>query len=378
MATYKVIQDIEAEDHILGPLSLKQFIFALIAVGCFYLSFIGIAKHVWPLAVIFVPPGLILAFFAFPWGKDQPTEVWALAKIRFLLKPRRRIWDQSGIKELVTITVPKKIEHVYSDGLSQTEVKSRLHALADTIDSRGWAVKNVNVNLSAQPNALIADQSSDRLIDVSALPQQVSNADVQASDDILDADSNPIAQQFDRMITTSSRNHRQQIIQRLNGAGDTAPQAPPADYWFLHQAAPAGGAGPNDVIFANPQVVAPGTDTTIIKKGATAEEKAIAKKLRENSDASQASYAHMRTFQPHDAETTSQADRRQAPSQATMPIVATKQSSAQTAPAPATPTPNPAILELAGNNDLNVATLARQANKALEPEQPDEVVISLH
>ena len=30
MATYKLIQDIEAEDHILGPLSLREFIFGLI------------------------------------------------------------------------------------------------------------------------------------------------------------------------------------------------------------------------------------------------------------------------------------------------------------------------------------------------------------
>ena len=39
---------------------------------------------------------------------------------------------------------------------------------------------------------------------------------------------------------------------------------------------------------------------------------------------------------------------------------------------------NPAILELAHNDDLNVSTLARQANKAQHPQTPpDEVVISL-
>jgi hypothetical protein len=37
-----------------------------------------------------------------------------------------------------------------------------------------------------------------------------------------------------------------------------------------------------------------------------------------------------------------------------------------------------AILNLANNNDLDVATLARQAKKARNPEPPeDEVVISL-
>jgi hypothetical protein len=48
-------------------------------------------------------------------------------------------------------------------------------------------------------------------------------------------------------------------------------------------------------------------------------------------------------------------------------------------PAASAPAPDPAILSLASNNDLNVATLARQANKAKETRQPlqDEVVISL-
>jgi hypothetical protein len=39
MATYKVIQDIEAEDKLVGPLSLKQFIFALIAI------FLGLPEY---------------------------------------------------------------------------------------------------------------------------------------------------------------------------------------------------------------------------------------------------------------------------------------------------------------------------------------------
>lgn len=42
-----------------------------------------------------------------------------------------------------------------------------------------------------------------------------------------------------------------------------------------------------------------------------------------------------------------------------------------------TAAPDPAILQLASNDDLDVATLARQANRHKE-ELQDEVVISLH
>src|SRR5882757_559198 len=122
MATYKVIQDIEAEDHILGPLSLRQFIFGLIAALCFYFCYFVISKHLIFLLPIFLLPGLFAGFFAFPFGKDQPTEVWALAKIRFLFKPRKRVWDQDGVKQLVSITVPKRVEEHLTDGLNENEV----------------------------------------------------------------------------------------------------------------------------------------------------------------------------------------------------------------------------------------------------------------
>src|SRR5581483_2711385 len=137
MATYKVLQDIEAEDKLLGPLSFRQFIYGCITAMLLYFCFLAITKHAAFLVLLFLPIAGLTGFFAWPWGRDQPTEVWALAKVRFLVKPRRRIWDQSGTKELVTITAPKKVEPIYTNGLSETEVRSRLQALADTIDTRG-------------------------------------------------------------------------------------------------------------------------------------------------------------------------------------------------------------------------------------------------
>jgi len=113
MATYKLIQDVEAEDKILGPLTLRQFIFALITAFLGYIDFILIVKHIYFLLIFLIPLTLLGIFFAFPFGRDQPTEIWALAKLRFLFKPRKRLWDQSGVKELVTITAPKKILKVY-------------------------------------------------------------------------------------------------------------------------------------------------------------------------------------------------------------------------------------------------------------------------
>ena len=367
MATYKVIQDIEAEDHIIGPLSLRQFIFAIIAVLCFYFCYLTISKHVGFLAIIFLPPGLFTAFFAFPFGKDQPTEVWALAKIRFLFKPRRRIWDQSGADDLVTVTAPKKVEEDRTNGLSQTEVRSRLSALANTIDSRGWAIKNVNVNMYSQPGTIPMGADSDRLVDVSSLPQDVPSYDVQAADDIMDERNNPIAQQFDQMITASTQAHHQQLVNMLNQPAAPPAPTPPAstaqsaDYWFMNQPVAQPKLAQNQAVFTQSQIVTPGSDDSqqavIPAANPTADEEALAQRIMAQHDQPEAAYAHMKTIQPLDA------------GKPVMPPVAAQ-------PAPAQP--NPTLIQLANNNDLNVATIARQANKSDDIDDGGEVVIALH
>ncbi|MEO6513578.1 MAG: PrgI family protein [Candidatus Saccharimonadales bacterium] len=359
MATYKVLQDIEAEDKLVGALTLRQFIYGGVAAFCFYMCFIFITKGVAFLTIAFLPPGLFCAFFAFPFGRDQPTEVWALAKIRFYLKPRKRIWDQSGVKELVTVTVPKHIEKVYTNGLTQTEVQSRLNALANTIDSRGWAIKNVNVNLSTPAGMATLPEQSDRLVDMSSMPQEVSNVDVTASDDMLDAYSNPIAQQFDAMLAKSAQEHRQQIVQQLESSTPPAatPQAP-ADYWFLNQPTPSSQAAPVDATYIKPQMVFPGADDTTAAAIPAAEptesEEALIARIKAQGTPRKAAYSHLKNIHPIGEQT-------QPPQSQTPPVTAT---------------PDPAKIELARNNDLNISTIARLANKKQPPD--DEVVISLH
>ena len=375
MATYKLIQDIEAEDKLLGPLTLRQFIYAGVAALLLYLSFLSLTKHVIFLLVIFLPPALLAGFLAFPWGRDQPTEVWALAKVRFLIKPHRRIWDQSGVKELVTITAPKTTFEDYTNGLSQTEVRSRLRALADTIDSRGWAIKNANVNLYAQPlPGDVSSTYSDRLVNPNSFPTDVSNVDVQAEDDILDEQNNPTAQLFEQMIKASSRSRRQKITDSLKQAvvvntqnPTTVRQSPPNDYWFLNQPQHGTQVPDNSAIFKS-NVVPPGNDNiqSTANDLSPADELALDEELKSRRMVSDVSYPHIKKILP--------ISQQQATKSSTVP---TKK--APTAPPPQmTQAPDPAILNLASNNDWNVATLAREVNRKPPQESPQEVVVSLH
>jgi hypothetical protein len=109
MAVYKVPQDVEAEDKLVGPLSFRQFIYAGIAAGGIAIGFFFF--QIFPaLALIPVPAVILFGALALPLRKDQPMETYLLALLRFYLKPKLRMWNPDGTITYVEITAPRTIE----------------------------------------------------------------------------------------------------------------------------------------------------------------------------------------------------------------------------------------------------------------------------
>lgn len=224
MGTYKVLQDIEAEDKLLGPLTMKQFIFAIITFVFIFIAFM-FAKVNIVLAAPWLIPILFFGFMASPIGRDQPNDVWLAARIRFLIKPRKRHWDQSGMVELVTITAPKKAEIIRTNGLNQTQVTSRLKALSATMDSRGWAVKNLGSSPMDTVGFGGVAPSSDRLFDITTTAP-VPDVDIRDNDDILDPVSNMVAHRFDIDL----KEQHVDTMSRLKDIASGRTKAPAVDY----------------------------------------------------------------------------------------------------------------------------------------------------
>ena len=84
MAVYKVPQDVEAEDKLLGPFSFKQFIFLLITVGSIGVAY-GLSRISLPLVIIPLPVILFFGALALPLRKDQPMEVYLAAIISHMV-----------------------------------------------------------------------------------------------------------------------------------------------------------------------------------------------------------------------------------------------------------------------------------------------------
>ncbi len=143
MATYKVPQDVEAEDKLLGPFTFRQFIYLMVIFGCVLLA-IALFQIFPLLAIIPIPFIIFFGVLALPIKKDQPMETYLAAVLQFHTKPNRRFWTPGQSESTILITAPKIKEPSRKRNISQDEASHRLSFLSEIIDSEGHAIKNAN------------------------------------------------------------------------------------------------------------------------------------------------------------------------------------------------------------------------------------------
>lgn len=150
MAQYKVPQDVEADDKLIGPFNFRQFIYLLIVAALIALAWA--LGQVFPLfAILPIPPALFLLVLALPLRKDQPMETYIAALISFYTKPNRRLWNPGQRESTIEITAPKIIEKTLTKGISEEEAGRRLSFLANVVDSEGYSIKDSIVAPTSSP-----------------------------------------------------------------------------------------------------------------------------------------------------------------------------------------------------------------------------------
>ncbi len=143
MASYKVPQDVEADDKLLGPFTFRQFIYLMVVLGMIVLA-VGLFQ-IFPLLVIIpIPFAIFFAILALPLKKDQPMETYLAALVSFYTKPNKRYWVPGQSNSTILITAPKKVEKSRVRNITEEEAGHRLSFLAAIVDSEGYAIKNAN------------------------------------------------------------------------------------------------------------------------------------------------------------------------------------------------------------------------------------------
>lgn len=115
---YKVPQNIDMEDRIVGPLTLMQFVYLFVGFGIIYVLYQTIF-FTQPIIfyVIAIPTGLMALALAFLKVQEIPFPKFLLYTALFLIKPKRRIWlkfhgkGETVIKKMPTTPEQRSIPH---------------------------------------------------------------------------------------------------------------------------------------------------------------------------------------------------------------------------------------------------------------------------
>jgi hypothetical protein len=207
---YKVPQNVEAEDKILGPLTFRQFIYALIGAGWGIVCFTLLNKIPAVMILVGFPPAMLFMLLAFYTRDGQNFEQLLIAMVGFFAAPHKRIWVKEPLEETFHITPTKHAAEVTQR--NPAEVLSELEKLALLIDSRGW-------NRPPEPDTNIARPATlreDRIVAPPAAPHPPDEPHA----DMLDLKRSPLAQNLAQLLAEAAEDVREEAMNQMNQTGE--------------------------------------------------------------------------------------------------------------------------------------------------------------
>ena len=372
MAVYKVPQDVEADDKLIGPFSFRQFIY-LIIVAIGIAGAWGLSRLFIPLAIIPLPIIVFFAALALPLRKDQPMEAYLSAVVSFyFLKSRKRLWQPDGIDSFVTIIPPKDADKILTKNLDEDEATKRLGYLADLVDTHGWAIRGAGATPDTSINTDLYYES-------------------QQTVDMMD-DTTPAAQAMEQKLKQEAADHKQEAVDSMKAAAKETPPAADA------QTVPAPTASIPDTTAAPkpvPQAAPAKTTPPVSKLPPTEQVRAKENTIKQKDSLDAIALANALAEEAGDKHTAQSS----VPASATAvaPVVTSVPATAKTPEKPTTntsvSTPDTGTIgltqeqanELSEQKDVSLQTLSGQANRIAKQNQEnkvlkdgDEVTISFH
>lgn len=320
MAIYKVPQDVEADDKLLGPFTFRQFLYLCVIAMAIAIAW-ALSRISIGLAIIPMPIIIFFGALALPLRKDQPMEIYMAALVSFYLKPRKRLWEPDGIDSLIEITAPKTVEVQLTKDITQNEAERRFSYLAEIVDSQGWAVRGSGLKA---PNSAMNS-------DVYFEAQQIQ--------DVLD-DNNSVMQALDVKLNQSNVKRHQEMVDLASGKATVPPSISHFNY-FNNSPAPD----------PSSQSMAPAP-----------------------------TYSQHVQYNPYPDDMQQSVLQPMESDGQLKQLGITSTSNAPDIPAPNTSEEpiSPDIINLASNNDLTIETIAHEANRIQEKKSlEEEVVIKL-
>ncbi len=136
---FKVPQKIDIEDKILGPLSMVQFVYAVLGGGAGYIAISSLPSPInWVLAL----PIFILTFcICFVKVNGRSFGQFLKNAMAYAANPKTRLWHKSENNVRVEIYQPK-VERVADPYANKRYSRADIEKLASVIDKRGRTSPN--------------------------------------------------------------------------------------------------------------------------------------------------------------------------------------------------------------------------------------------
>jgi hypothetical protein len=363
MAQYKVPQDVEADDKLLGPFNFRQFVYLLISGGLIALA-VGLFQLFPLLAIIPVPFTIFFLALALPLRKDQPMETYLAALLSYYTKPRTKKWMSGQRDTTILITAPKVVEETRTRDISGEEATHRLSFLADIVDSQGFAIKGVGsspmredlvAEANATPDMFEAYQSQviNRVIDQDKMSRH--NDAVAEMRNAIERNTDPSMMHSEEPAKIVKREDKvvmEEPTQAENVLANPAPIAPPIapqpEIPVFKQEEPRFSSFGEEAVL-KPDMEIENSDVVVRPEieifSERAEKVRIPGAERPGEDI-------------EEAPVETPAPQPQAQNNPTNPV-------------------NDSIMELAHNEDFSVATIAKEANR-INRKEKGEIFVSLH
>lgn len=133
---FRVPQNIDLEDKIVGPLTLIQFIYVLSGGLVDYILFQAIGgSHIGIFLVLAIPIILVALALAFLKIQDQPLLHFIQAGIIYLQRPKIRFWKREGYVQPVIFS-PEKTNVQAQPVAAKKIERTDLERLAYVLDTR--------------------------------------------------------------------------------------------------------------------------------------------------------------------------------------------------------------------------------------------------
>lgn len=137
---YKVPQNVDIEDKVIGPLTLRQFMILLVTTAIILVLFFLLPGPLrfffFMLAILVGSAGVAIAFTKYG---DQNMETFLMSAMRTFSAPRQRIWKKAiePTQTMVTAEV-KPAEEKPVEKKTLTAERDDLNKLAELVDSGGY------------------------------------------------------------------------------------------------------------------------------------------------------------------------------------------------------------------------------------------------